>query len=102
MPYNVKINSCLRLSPAQGLPDSIKEGQEFKFTKDSHRVYPIDIPMNLFSDKWEALARIAILRTTVGDGKTTGTFRILMVYTPEQSNAISSTIIPYKQFNKKE
>jgi hypothetical protein len=102
MPYNVKINSCLRLSKEQGLPDSIEVGQEFNFTKNSHRIYPIDIPMNLFSDTWKALARIAVLRTTVGDNKTTGTFKILMVYTPEQSAAVSSTIIPYKGFNKKE
>jgi hypothetical protein len=87
---------------AQGFPEKLEVDGEHKFVKDGHRVYSVDIPMDLFSSDWKAVARVAILRTTVGDGKTVGVFKILMVYTPEQSKAVSSTIVPYDGHNKKE
>ena len=97
MAYLTKIQGCLRIGPDQGLPEDIRTGREYQFQKPGHRIYPINIPMNLFSRDWVPIAKIIITETTVGKNRTAGIFKVLIVYSEKQSAIIASATIPYNQ-----
>ena len=88
---------CLRLNKEQGLIErsDLKLGSEYFFEKDRHRLYMVDTPLELVTDKWEAIAKIIITEITIGKGKTKGVFKVLKVFSDEESKIVSGTLIPY-------
>lgn len=93
---------CLKLSKKQGLVEKkkIKKGKTYKFKKEGHRLYMLDTPMDLITDKWEFVAKILMLEFTVGRGRTEGSYRVIKVFSEEEARAISKSLIPYYKFRK--
>ena len=92
--------SCLKLSLKQGLvrPPKLKVGKIYDFKKEGQRLYMIDTPMDLLSDKWEAIANVLVVEITVNRNFTSGKYKVLKIYSPEDSAVISKNLIPYYKF----
>ncbi|MDD4901759.1 MAG: DUF2584 family protein [Patescibacteria group bacterium] len=100
MGSNWSQQACLKLSPAQGLirPPKLKVGGIYNFKKEKQRLYMIDTPMNLLSDKWEAIGMVLITEITVKQTYTKGKYKVLKIFNPKDAAAISRNLIPYYKF----
>lgn len=65
-----EINSILKAKPSQGYPESLTLGKQFTVTKDGYRIIPIDVPITLVDERWEAHADIIINKMLWEGGKT--------------------------------
>lgn len=75
-----EINSILKLTPAQGYPDSLKDGEFHQVQKSGYRIFPVDVPLQLVDENWVAHADIVIQQLIWEQGNTTLKFVILRVY----------------------
>jgi hypothetical protein len=100
MGSNWSQQACLKISASQGLvrPPKLKVGKVFNFKKEKQRLYMIDTPMNLLSDKWEAIALILITEITVNQKYTKGKYKVLKIFSPADAVAITRNIVPYYKF----
>jgi hypothetical protein len=93
----------LKLNKEQGLVEAteLKEGAEFAFEKQKHRLYILDTPMQLLTSDWQAIATIIVTEITIGHGKTKGVYKILKIYSEEERKVVSGTLIPYQETQRK-
>jgi hypothetical protein len=100
MGSNWSQQACLKISPAQGLvkPPKLKAGKVYNFKKEKQRLYMIDTPMNLLSDKWEAIAMILVTEITVNQKYTKGKYKVLKIFSPSDAAVITQNTIPYYKF----
>lgn len=82
-PY--EFNYILRLRPEQGLVEAeLRPGARFAFAKEGHRIYPVDVPIELADGDWRIVGRVAVRSFTVGGGRTSGEAEVLLAYAPEE------------------
>ena len=62
------LQACLRLPNSQ-IPGSLELGKTYPFSKKEHRLYQINIPMDLRTSDWKFQARIIITKFTNRDIK---------------------------------
>jgi hypothetical protein len=100
MGSNWSQQACLKISPAQGLvkPPKLKVGKTYNFKKRKQRLYMIDTPMNLLSDKWKAIALVLITEITVVQNFTKGKYKVLKIFSKADAEAMSKNIVPYYGF----
>lgn len=93
---------CLKINKDQGLVEQARLviGQEYPFTKDGHRLFMLDTPIELITDTWQVIAHVTIPEFTVGHNKTRGRYRVLKIYSDEEVKIVSGTIIPFDQIRK--
>ena len=91
---------CLKISSAQGLvlPPKLKVGKVYDFKKAGQRLYMLDTPMDLLSDKWEAVAKVLITEITATGKYTGGKYKVLKIFNPSDAAAITKNLIPYYKF----
>lgn len=78
MGYKVEFNWQLKLKPQFGLPKDLKVGKVYSFKKPEERIYPIDIPIELWDYEHDyCLAKVKILEFKVAKNKTEGKFKII-------------------------
>lgn len=82
-----ELNWILKL-PKDQFPN-LKNNTEFNFKKGGIRIYPINIPIDLVNENWEAVARCVILSVTMQNGETTGKYRIINVYDENEKAVLS-------------
>ena len=81
----VELNYILKLKPEQGLDEAaLAVGHTAAFVKAGHRIYPVDVPIDLANSAWEVIARVVVREFTVGGGRTSGRYEVLRVYTPAE------------------
>lgn len=81
MGFKCEINYILRLRQSQGLSQTdLIPGKSFNFNKDGHRIYPVDVPIDLANEAWEIIGRVVVREITVGKGRTEGIYEVLLVY----------------------
>jgi len=87
----------LKINKEQGLIERevLIDGNEYTFKKDGHRLFMIDTPMELITEDWQAIARIVITEFTVGHNQTSGIYKVLKVYSSEETKIVSGTLIPF-------
>lgn len=84
------IQACLRL---EKIPSELEIGKEYSFQKDQHRIYQINVPMDLRSFDWKFICRIIVKEFTVGHNKTRGIFVPVKLFSYEEREIISKTYI---------
>lgn len=80
MGFRCEYNYILRLRSSQGCPNELEPGLAFSFVKEGHRIYPVDVPIDLANEEWSIVARVVVREFTVGGGRTTGRAEVLLVY----------------------
>lgn len=86
------IQACLRLDTDQ-IPRPLEFGKEYVFKKDGHRLYQIDVPMDLRTRDWKFIARVAVREYKLGHGSTEGTFILVKDFSPEEKEIITKTFV---------
>jgi len=90
MGFKTEFNWILKLKPEQGFPEVLEVNKEYNFLKDGYRVYPLDIPIDLVNENWEAVAKAVIVECTLGNGKTKGIFKIVKIYEGKEKEVMKS------------
>lgn len=81
MGFKCEFNYILRLRPSQGLSQAeLIPGKSFSFKKEGHRIYPVDVPIDLANEAWEIVGRVVVREFTVGKERTEGIYEVLLVY----------------------
>ncbi|KKQ24516.1 MAG: hypothetical protein US40_C0003G0058 [Candidatus Roizmanbacteria bacterium GW2011_GWC2_37_13] len=85
MGFKVEFNSIVRVD----VPNTIKVGGEYSFNNEGSRVYFDDIPIWLVKKDWTAVGEIKVTKQERIDGKIKGNYKVLYLYSPEESEAIT-------------
>ena len=80
-------NWILKLNQQQ-IPD-LKLGIPFTFCKKGIRIFPINMPIDLVNENWEAVARCVITSTTMEEEQTRGIFQIIYIYNTEEGRIVT-------------
>ena len=80
-------NWILKLNQQQ-IP-SLKEKVEFKFCKNGIRIYPINIPIELVNENWEAIARCVITSVTMERNQTKGIYEVVSIYSSDEKEVMT-------------
>lgn len=91
------LQACLRL---EKIPKNLVIGKKYKFRKKEHRLYQINVPMDLRTKDWKFLGRIVITEFTVGNGKTEGTFVFVKDFTKGEKDTITKTYISDEEIQR--
>ena len=85
MGFKVEFNSIVRID----IPEKIEIGKEYEFENSGSRVYFDDIPIWLLKKDWTAVGEIQITHQERNGGNIKGTYKILHLYSPEESESLS-------------
>ena len=85
----VEMNTVLKLTPEQGLPDPPREGETYAFRKQGPRFYPLGVPVELIGADWKAVGKAVIDEFTVSLEETRGRFRVVKHFRPEEAEAFN-------------
>ncbi len=75
-----EVNSLLKLTPAQGYPESLALGQVYHCVKSGYRILPVDAAIPLVDQNWLAQADITIQRLVWEKQTTAIWFRVTRIY----------------------
>lgn len=80
-------NWILKLNNQQ-MPD-LQLGTPLTFCKKGIRIFPVNIPIDLLNENWEAIARCVITSVTMEEKQTRGTYRIVKMYDKEEKELLT-------------
>ncbi len=86
------LQACLRLKESE-IPNPLEIGKKYRFSKSEHRLYQINIPMDLRTEDWKFLGRVVVTEFTVGPGRTEGTFVPVKNFTDEEKMIMTKTYV---------
>jgi len=86
------LQACLRLKENQ-IPSPLILKKEYNFSKEGHRLYHINVPMDLRTDNWKFLGRIIITEFTVGKNRTDGKFILVKEFSKDEMEIITKTYV---------
>lgn len=78
----LEFNWILKLSDKSIISLSI--GTVYHFKKDGIRMYPIDVPIDLVNQNWEAIACCTISKIIITSNSTKGEYRVVEVYNDDK------------------
>jgi hypothetical protein len=85
MGFSIKFNWVLQIEA----PDSLKVSNEYSFTKEGNRFFPIKTPIDLICLNRTALAKIQIIEFTNTETITDGVFKVLKIYEGIEKEVLS-------------
>ncbi len=86
------LQACLRLNERE-IPSPLEIGNKYTFEKPGHRLYQINVPMDLRTSDWKALGRCVVTEFTVGNNKTKGKFVMVKLFNKEQAKQVTDTFV---------
>lgn len=89
------LQACLRLKGSE-IPNDLEIGKKYHFSKPEHRLYQINVPMDLRTEDWKFLGRVVVTEFTVGNGITKGTFVPVKMFTEEEKQIMTKTYVSDK------
>mgnify|MGYP001586307416 CR=1 FL=1 len=92
------LQACLRID-AKAFPQPLEIGKKYRFTKNGHRLYQINVPMDLRDEKWNAFGRCVITEYTLGNGKTSGTYVMVKIFDEEQRKQVTDAYVSNEEVN---
>ena len=93
------LQACLRLDHA-AIPTPLQLGKEYHFTKAGHRLYQLNVPMDLRTADWKFLGRVVITEYAVGKGKTQGIFVLVKEFSEQEKEVITRSYISDEEVEK--
>jgi len=89
MGFKTEFNSILKLTRQQGLDENnLEENKTYEFFKREHRVYPLDIPIELVNGDWVAIGQAIVIEYTVGGGHTNGKYKVIDIYPKDKRRSL--------------
>lgn len=85
MGFKVEFNSIVRTD----VPNNIKIDEIYHFENDGSRLYFDDIPIWLVKKDWTAVGEVKIIQQERKDGKIKGKYRVLYLYSSEESRELT-------------
>ena len=86
------LQACLRLKESE-IPYPLEIGKKYHFSKAEHRIYQLNVPMDLRTEDWKFLGRIVIVEFTMGNGRTEGIFVPVKNFNEEEKRIITKTYV---------
>ncbi len=93
------LQACLRLTEKE-IPSPLVLKREYRFSKAGHRLYQINVPMDLRTNDWEFLGRIIITEFTVGKNRTEGTFILVKEFSEDERDIITKAYVSDEEVAK--
>lgn len=93
------LQACLRLNHEE-IPRPLVLGKEYHFSKEGHRLYQINVPMDLRTGDWKFLGRIIITEFTVGKNRTEGTFILVKEFSENEKETITKAYVSDEEVAK--
>lgn len=90
------LQACLRL---EHVDEPLELGKEYSFTKEGHRLYQINVAMDLRTNDWKFKGRIIITKYFLGENKTEGTYIPVKIFTEEENDIITKTYVSEEEMN---
>ncbi len=81
----VEMNTVLKLTPDQGLPEHPEADTTYTFSKDGTRFYPIGVPVELIGPDWKTIGKAVIDEFTVTIKATQGQFRVVKIFSADEA-----------------
>ena len=88
----ILLQACLRLD-RDDIPTDLEIGKEYSFKKSDHRLYQINVPMDLRTSDRDFICRIIITEYTIGKGRTQGTYIPVKFFTEEENKTITKAFV---------
>ncbi len=92
------LQACLRLD-TKDIPQSLEIGKKYSFSKNGHRLYQINIPMDLRDKDWNAYGRCVVTEYTLGNNKTIGTYVMVKIFDEEQCRQVTGAYVSDEDVN---
>ena len=92
------LQACLRMD-RKNIPSPLEIGKKYSFSKNKHRLYQINVPMDLRDENWNALGRCVITEYTLGNKKTIGTYVMVKIFNEEQGKYVTGTFVSDEEVN---
>ncbi len=93
------LQACLRLDEKE-IPTPLQLGKEYHFQKTGHRLYQLNVPMDLRTKDWKFLGRVVVTEYTVGKGKTKGTFVLVKEFSEQEKEIITKSYVAEEEVEK--
>ncbi len=93
------LQACLRLSEKE-ISNPLEIGKKYTFEKPGHRLYQINVPMDLRTSDWKALGRCVVTEFTVGNNCTKGIFVMVKLFDKEQAKQVTNTYVSDQEVEK--
>jgi Protein of unknown function (DUF2584) len=74
-----EVNSIVKLKRAD-FPPELTIGETHRVTKSGYRIFPIDVPLQLVDEQWQAQADVVIEQLIWENQMTTIAYRVHRVY----------------------
>lgn len=87
-----QLQACLRMDK-KNIPDPLEIGKKYNFTKNEHRLYQIEVPMDLRDEDWNAYGRCVITEYTLGNNKTIGTYVMVRIFNDVQREQVTRAFV---------
>lgn len=86
MGLKVELNSMLRLTASDKLPDRLKIGQAYTIKRENIRLYLLDIPILLLQEDWTVQGYCKVTETVTNSQEMRITFELLSEFAgPEKT-----------------
>jgi hypothetical protein len=92
------LQACLRINRKE-ISNKLEIGKEYKFKKKNHRLYQINIPMDLRDENWNALGRCIIIEYTVGKERTEGIYIMVKIFGEKQAKYVTESFVSDEEVN---
>jgi len=86
MGFKITFNWALQID----CQDTVEQDKEYNFSKEGNRSFPINTPIDLINLERDAIAKIKILEFTNTEGKTSGKYKILKLYSGDEKKILSN------------
>ena len=93
------LQACLRLNNDE-IPHPLILGKEYIFSKEGHRLYPLNVPMDLRSNDWSFFGRIIISEFRVGRNKTERKFILVKEFSQDEKEIITKAYVSDEEVAK--
>ena len=95
------LNDTLQITREQGFPEELELGKEYSFEKKKRRLYRLP-PVRVFLAEnkdgvWDYRGEALVTEMSIiseGEGKTTGKFKVVKIYSDEHRKVMSENMQP--------
>lgn len=94
----ILLQACLRLE-SNNIPKKLEIWKKYNFQKDNHRLYQINVPMDLRLSNWDFICRIIVTHITIWDGITKWVYIPVKLFSDDDKKTITKCFVSDEEVN---